>query len=41
LGLAIVAAFTSALGGTVHAANGAPLGGARVEVRLPAVDGGD
>ena len=39
LGLAIVAAFTSALGGSVHADNGTPLGGARVEVLIPAVDG--
>lgn len=36
LGLAIVAAITDALGGQVAAANGPPLGGARVDVHLPA-----
>ena len=35
LGLAIVAALVRAHGGTVEAANGAPLGGAVVRVRLP------
>ncbi|WP_158553923.1 sensor histidine kinase [Micromonospora deserti] len=35
LGLAIVASLTRALGGRVTASNGAPLGGARVEVELP------
>jgi signal transduction histidine kinase len=35
LGLAIVAAEVAALGGRVTAANGEPLGGGRVEVRLP------
>ncbi len=38
LGLAIVAALARALGGTVSAANGPPLGGARVEVELPLAD---
>ncbi len=36
LGLAIVSAITSALGGEARASNGPPLGGARVEVTLPA-----
>jgi signal transduction histidine kinase len=36
LGLAIVAALARSLGGEVHAGNGPPLGGARVEVTLPA-----
>jgi two-component system OmpR family sensor kinase len=36
LGLAIVAALADALGGSVSAANGPPLGGAVVTVRLPA-----
>ena len=35
LGLAIVASLTHALGGTVTATNGPPLGGACVEVELP------
>jgi signal transduction histidine kinase len=35
LGLAIVAASAEAMGGTVRAANGRPLGGARVTVRIP------
>ena len=35
LGLAIVASLTHALGGTVAATNGPPLGGACVEVELP------
>ena len=35
LGLAIVAAIAEALGGTVTARNGAPLGGAVVEIRIP------
>lgn len=35
LGLAIVAAIAHALGGQVTAANGPPLGGARVDVHLP------
>lgn len=35
LGLAIVAAIAEALGGTVTARNGPPLGGAVVEVRIP------
>jgi signal transduction histidine kinase len=38
LGLAIVAALVRAHGGTVEAANGAPLGGAVVRVRLPRAD---
>jgi signal transduction histidine kinase len=41
LGLAIVAAEVRALGGRVDAGNGDPLGGARVVVRLPAVDPSD
>ncbi|MET0727090.1 MAG: ATP-binding protein [Acidimicrobiales bacterium] len=36
LGLAIVAALAHSLGGEVHARNGPPLGGAHVEVTLPA-----
>ena len=40
LGLAIVAASTAALGGRVEARNGPPLGGAVVEVRLPAAPDG-
>jgi signal transduction histidine kinase len=39
LGLAIVSSLTSALGGHVAAANGPPLGGARVTVELPAANG--
>lgn len=35
LGLAIVASLTQAAGGTVSADNGPPLGGARVDVRVP------
>ena len=35
LGLAIVAAIVRAHGGTISAANGPPLGGAAVVVRLP------
>jgi two-component system OmpR family sensor kinase len=35
LGLAIVAAIAEALGGTVTARNGPPLGGAVVEIRIP------
>jgi len=38
LGLAIVTALVRAHGGTVEAANGAPLGGAVVRVRLPRAD---
>jgi two-component system OmpR family sensor kinase len=37
LGLAIVASFASALGGSVSATNGAPLSGACVKVELPLV----
>jgi two-component system OmpR family sensor kinase len=37
LGLAIVAAIADALGGSVTARNGPPLGGAVVEIRLPSV----
>jgi two-component system, OmpR family, sensor kinase len=36
LGLAIVAAIAEALGGHVYATNGPPLGGARIDVHLPA-----
>ncbi len=39
LGLAIAAALVRAHGGTITAANGEPLGGAVVRVRLPALDG--
>jgi signal transduction histidine kinase len=39
LGLSIVRAVIAALGGTVEAGNGAPLGGAVIIVRLPAGDG--
>jgi two-component system, OmpR family, sensor kinase len=39
LGLAIVASLTHALGGVVTATNGPPLGGARVVVDLPVVQG--
>jgi signal transduction histidine kinase len=39
LGLAIVSSLTTALGGHVAASNGPPLGGARVTVELPAVNG--
>jgi signal transduction histidine kinase len=35
LGLAIIASLTHALGGSVSAANGPPLGGACVEIELP------
>jgi signal transduction histidine kinase len=38
LGLAIAAALVRAHGGTIEAANGPPLGGAVVRVRLPALD---
>jgi signal transduction histidine kinase len=38
LGLAIVASIARALGGSVRAANGPPLGGALVEVTLPKVN---
>ena len=38
LGLAIVAAVVDAHGGAVEAANGPPLGGAVVTVRLPTGD---
>lgn len=37
LGLAIVAAIAEALGGSVTARNGPPLGGAVVEIRIPGV----
>jgi len=40
LGLAIVASITQAVGGTVSATNGEPLGGARVEVSLLRSDRG-
>lgn len=40
LGLAIAAAITGALGGRIAARNGPPLGGAVVEVRLPAAGPG-
>jgi signal transduction histidine kinase len=39
LGLAIVSGVARALGGDVSARNGPPLGGATVDVTLPAVDG--
>ncbi|MEO8698065.1 MAG: ATP-binding protein [Acidimicrobiales bacterium] len=41
LGLAIVSSLTSALGGHVAAANGPPLGGASVTVKLPSVGATD
>ena len=39
LGLAIVASIAQAVGGTVSATNGEPLGGARVEVSLLLAEG--